>query len=41
MKNYTILLTSETECKKVLGEEEKIGTYVINGSELATFEMKN
>ena len=32
-EEYTIVLTSETECKKVLGEEEILGTYVINGSE--------
>ena len=38
-EEYTIVLTSETECKKVLGEVEKIGTYVINTSELvATFD---
>lgn len=37
-EEYTIVLTSETECKKVSGEEETLGTYVINGSELvATF----
>ena len=38
-EEYTIVLTSETECKKVLGEVETPGTYVINGSELvATFD---
>jgi len=38
-EDYSIIITSETECKKVLGEVEKIGTYVINTSELvATFD---
>lgn len=38
-EDYSIILTSETECKKVLGEVEKLGTYVINTSELvATFD---
>ena len=40
-EDYSIILTSETECKKVLGEVETPGTYVINGSELiATFESE-
>ena len=33
-EDYTIVLTSETECKKVLDEVETSGTYVINGSKL-------
>ena len=38
-EEYLIVLTSETECKKVVGEVEKLGTYVINTSELvATFD---
>ena len=40
-EKYTIVLTSETECKKVVGENEIPGVYVINGSELiATFESE-
>ena len=38
-EEYSIVLISETECKKVSDEDETLGTYVINTSELvATFD---